>query len=386
MRPLELSREEELMLKGEYGDAIKEAIEIIVKVGDVLGAQRLVKISHAHASGVSYGTIGEPGLHWLRSLAERGAKVRVYSTINPIGMDLEDPTKVPVDISFYKKQMEILDAFVRMGFERSVTCTPYYLRKPRPRERLAWGESSAVAYANSVLGAFTNREGGPVAVAAALTGRIYEAGLQVLENRTTTHVIKNQLLNDPAEWGALGLIVGEVVGGGIPRYLQPPRDEVSIKDLLAASAASGGVALSVLDGITPTGTYKIGEEEKIEVDMYEIEKKLSVPDDADLIFHGCPHASIDELETINKLIKNPIKREFWVAVSPRVYGMGKRSGVVDSLESKGVKVVQGTCSVVTPIEKMGFKKVLTTSAKTLFYLKKKGLDVGLVRLRDLGEL
>ena len=380
---MELTREEEETLKGKYGEALQQAMEMIVKVGEVLGAKRLVKITHAHASGVSYGTIGEAGLHWLRSLSEKGAKVSVYSTINPIGMDLYDPQKVPVGKKFYEKQIEILDAFKMMGFDVSVTCTPYYLRKPSPFERLAWGESSAVAYANSGLGAFTNREGGPVAVAAAITGRTYEAGLQLIENRVSTYRIEAPRLSDPAEWGALGLIVGRAVGSGVPRYPKPPRDETSLKSLLAASAASGGVALSVLEGITPKGTYKIGREEVIEVEMSEIEELLSDDKEVDLIFHGCPHSSMQELRALRAQIRDRVTTEVWIAVSPRVYGKALEEGIVRDLEEKGVKLVRGTCSVVTPIERMGFKRIATTSAKTLFYLKRKGLDVSLIRFKDI---
>jgi len=383
VRRLELTREEEEMLNGERGEAIQQAMEIIVKVGEVLKAKRLVKISHAHASGVSYGTIGEPGLHWLRSLSERGAKVSVYSTVNPIGMDLYDPRRVPVNKQFYMKQLEILKAFEEMGFDITVTCTPYYLRRPTPFERLAWGESSAVAYANSVLGAFTNREGGPVAVAAALTGRIYEASFQILENRKSNYVIRAPQPTDPAEWGALGLVVGKAIGSGVPRYLNPPLDETSVKALLAASAASGGIALSILDGITPKGTYRIGEEEKIDIEDSELNELIVEDKDVELIFHGCPHTSLEELRRLRVQIRNKVNTEVWIATSPKIYGRALQEGIVRELEEKGVKFVRGTCSVVTPIEKMGFKKVATTSAKTFFYLKRRGLDVNLIRFKDL---
>ncbi|UXD21910.1 hypothetical protein IPA_09455 [Ignicoccus pacificus DSM 13166] len=379
---MHLTREEERMLKGEYGEAMRIAMEIVVKVGEVLGADKLVDISHAHASGVSYGTIGEPGLHWLRELSSKGAKARVYSTVNPIGMDLDDPNKIPVGEQFYKKQMEVLQAFKDMGFEISVTCTPYYLRKPKPFERLSWGESSAVAFANSVLGSFTNREGGPLAVASAITGKTYHAGLQVLENRRTTHLIVHPELDDPVEWSALGYLVGEKVGSGIPRYPKPPQDEESMKLMLAASAASGGIALSVLEKVTPRGTYDIGDEERVEIDEKEIEELFRF-NDPELIFHGCPHSNLNELKKINEIIKDKVSREFWIATSPKVFDEALREGIIQSLENKGIKVVKGTCSVVTPIERLGYKRIMTTSAKTYFYLNRKGLEVALVRVRDL---
>lgn len=372
------------MINGEYGEAVSEAMKIVVKVGEVLGADRLIPITHAHASGISYGTIGEPGLHWLKTLSARGAKVRVFSTINPIGMDIDDPNKIPVGIEFYKKQIEVLKALSSMGFNVTVTCTPYYIRTPSKKEHLAWGESSAVAYANSVLGAYTNREGGMLAIAAAITGRTYYAGLHLEENRITTHRVKVTGISDPAEWSAVGLEIGEIVGNGTPRYVNPPISETSLKLLLAASAASGSIALSVIEGVTPRDTYREGTEEKIEVDEKSVTKYFGDVSDAELLFHGCPHVSVDELKLLNDRIKGVRSgKEVWIAVSPHVYNIASSMGLTKDIERKGIKLVKGTCSVVTPIEKLGIRKVATTSAKTYFYLKRKGLDVWLVRVNDI---
>ncbi len=374
---MELTREEEAILNGEHGEAKALALEMIVRVGEVLGARRLVRITHAHASGVSYGTIGDPGLHWLEELVAKGAKVSVYSTVNPIGMDIVHDT-IKVGEEFKEKQLKILNAFKAMGFDVTLTCTPYYIRKPSPFERLAWGESSAVIYANSVLGAFTNREGGPLAVAAAVVGRTYEAGLQILENRKTTHLVKlNFEPNDLSEWSAVGYLVGEKIGQGIPRY-EVRIDDVQAKYMLAASAASGGIAMSVIDGLTPRGTYIIGEEERIEIEKKEVEEMFGAPEDADIVFHGCPHVSVSELK---ELLNRRPKKETWIAVAPRIYE--KHKDLMEKLKGRGYVPVVGTCSVVSPIERMGIKRVATTSAKTYFYLKKRGLDVWLVKFSEV---
>ncbi len=382
-----LSKEEERMLRGDYGEAVSEAMKIIVKVGEALSAERLIPVTHAHASGISYGTIGEPGLYWLKSLGDRGAKVRIFSTVNPIGMDIDDPHKIPVGREFYEKQIQVLESLSRMGFRITVTCTPYYIRSPKVKEHLAWGESSAVAYANSVLGAYTNREGGMLTIAAAIVGRTYYGGMHLDENRVTKYKVTVKGIVDPTEWSAIGLEVGEIVGGNVPRYINAPGNELSVKLMLAASAASGSVALSVIEGLTPNGTYHIGDEEKIELGRDSIEKYFGNLEDAELIFHGCPHSSLEELEYLNSRIKEVSgKREVWIATSPHVYSLAEGRGTVRELERKGVKVVKGTCSVVTPLEKLGFRRVATTSAKTYFYLKRKGLDVWLVRLSDIKEV
>ena len=378
---MRLSAEEERALSGEYGEAIAQAYKILVKVGEVLGAEELVPITHAHASGVSYATIGEPGTHWLEDLARKGGKVKVFSTINPIGFDPESEI-IKVDKDFFEGQMRIINAFKKMGFHDSLTCTPYYLRRPRPFERLAWGESSAVIYANSVLGAFTNREGGPVAVAAALTGKIYKAGLQLLENRRTNYYVKvNFEPEDPAEWSALGYVIGEKVVSGIPR-LNVRAGDAELKYMLAASAASGGLPMAVIEGKTPKGTYLVGDEERLEVERGEALQLFGSPEGADLVFHGCPHASLEELKALDEMIRE-LRVELWVAVAPEV--ARKAGDVVRRLARKGVKFVKGTCLVVSPIHKMGIRKVATTSAKTYFYLKRKGVDVWMVRLRDLAS-
>ncbi len=378
-----LTKDEEHMLSGEYGEGVQEAMRIIVKVGELLGAEKLVNISHAHASGVSYGTIGEPGLHWLKTLASKGAKARVYATVNPIGFD---PFKIipPVSKEFYLKQMEIMKSFEEMGFDVTLTCTPYYLREPKPLERLAWGESSAVAYANSVLGAFTNREGGPVAVAAAITGKIYEAGLQLKENRRPELMIRLPQLNDYAEYAAAGFRIGEIAGTKIPYVtFEKTPSHWEAKALLAASAASGGVAMAVLEGITPPSTYLMNDKmEKIEIERKEIDELIDNIEDVDLIYHGCPHVSIEELIFLNKSIKGKVKKEFWVSVAPKLYEAVRP--IIRELEKKGIKVLRGTCPVVAPLKE--FKKIATTSAKTYFYLKRKGFDVTIVRLSEVGSV
>ena len=378
-----LTKDEEKILSGEYGEVLQKAMEIIVKVGELLGALRLIDITHAHASGVSYGTIGEPGLQWLKSLASSGLKARVYATVNPIGFD--PFTKVPrPDPEFFMKQLEIMKAFEAMGFDVTLTCTPYYLRRPKPMERLAWGESNAVAYANSVLGAFTNREGGPVTVAAALTGKIYEAGLQLLENRKPTLEILLPRLEDYSEYAAAGYRLGEIIGTQIPyvKFAKPP-EEWKVKALLAASAASGGVALAVLDGITPKGTYVIDDKlERVELEPKDLEELFGDVEEVDLIYHGCPHSSPTELKLLNSLLSGKVKKEFWVSVAPKIYEENK--DVIRELEMKGVRVLRGTCPVVAQLKE--FKKIATTSAKAYFYLRKKGFDVVLFKLKEVSRV
>ena len=129
-------------------------------------------------------TWGRPDLQFLSEMAEGGGRVRVLTTLNPAGMDIENWPALGIPPEFAEKQLRVLEAFSRMGVTTTCTCTPYLTGNlPQFGEHLAWSESSAVCYANSIIGARTNREGGPSALAAALTGRTPEYGLHLAENR-----------------------------------------------------------------------------------------------------------------------------------------------------------------------------------------------------------
>jgi predicted aconitase subunit 1 (EC 4.2.1.3) len=164
-----LTFEEERILKGFEGEAKARALEVIVKVGEALGASRLIRIKHAHISGVSYENIGDVGLEFIEGLRGLGARFSVPTSVNPVSYDVEDLSSIPgvtLERSYVEAQEAIARALRDMGADLVFTCTPYYAGIPEVYElkvgdHVAWGESSAVAYANSVLGIRTNREGAP---------------------------------------------------------------------------------------------------------------------------------------------------------------------------------------------------------------------------------
>ncbi|WP_457741713.1 aconitase X, partial [Thermococcus sp.] len=177
-----LTKEEELILSGEYGYALQKAMEILVALGEVYGAERLIPIKSAQIAGVSYKNLGEAGLEFLRDFVKAGAKVSVYTTLNPAGIGNEE---------FMEKQKEVLELYRMMGIEVTSTCTPYYgANLPKFGDHLAWSESSAVSFANSIIGARTNREGGPSSLASAIVGKTPEYGLHLDENRKATVKVK----------------------------------------------------------------------------------------------------------------------------------------------------------------------------------------------------
>ncbi len=392
-----LTREEERMLQGEYGPAVEKAMRVLVKTCECMGGERLTRVTHAHVSGVSYLTIGEPGRTLIRELAEMGARARVFSTINPTGIDVEKWELMGIPRDFAEKQLDITRAFSKMGFTESMTCTPYFLRPPCEEESLAWGESSAVGMANSYYGAKTNREGGPMALMSAITGRTCFCGLHLTENRrpTVRIVLDDQVrarLGDPVIAGLLGYLVGVKVGSGVP-YVDlgenPSFD--SIKSYTAAAGASGSIAMSFIKGVTPGYKKAVREKlERIHVGWDEMRDLLSEQDysSPDLLYVGCPHASLEEIIHVWRTLKESGEASFevWVSTSRKIYSDAERMGLVEKLESLGALVIRDTCPIVTPAVRR-FKHVVTTSWKAYFYLPRMhGIEVSVVENRNLGEV
>jgi len=199
------------MLAGEEGYAVQKSMQILAALGEIFGADKTIPVSSVQVAGVSYYNLGEAGLEYLENLAATGAKARVKTTLNPAGMDLENWRELGIDEEFAGKQEQVIGAYVRMGITPSCTCTPYLVgNEPDRGAHIAWSESSAVTYANSILGAMTNREGGPSALAAALTGRTPCYGMHLEENRKAqTRVRVEAKLATVPDFGALGYAVGK---------------------------------------------------------------------------------------------------------------------------------------------------------------------------------
>src|SRR5512137_2879228 len=215
---MKLTREEQEFLDGRHGPAARKAMEILAALGTIYGAERLVPVTSVQIAGVSYDNLGEAGLQFLSEMADGGGRARVLTTLNPAGMDVENPEALGIPAEFAEKQRRVIDAFAHMRVVTTCSCTPYLFGNlPHFGEHIAWAESSAVCYANSVLGARTNREGGPSALAAALTGRTPEHGLHLDEARRPEVLVEVQTpLVDEVDHGALGVVLGQQLGPRIP--------------------------------------------------------------------------------------------------------------------------------------------------------------------------
>jgi len=363
-----LEPEEQQILDGEFGETRQQMMELLVGLGTVFGAERLVPIASAQVSGASYKTIGRWGLEWLQGL---DARVAVPTVLNPIGMDRDRWREMGVPEEFAGKQEAVIDAYERLGIRLECTCTPYYLSNTHYGEHLAWAESSAVAYANSVIGARTNREGGPGALAAAIVGRTPYYGLHIFKNRQPSigiAVDDPTTIKDAADYGALGYVAGKIVGNRIPLFsgIRPNRDH--LKALGAAMAATGAVALYHVAGITPEArlpTFKADVPETVEIRMAEVREVFSSIE-VDAIAVGCPHLSPAEMETLAGLLEGKkVKKPFFVFAARGVIA-GNRPAV-ERIERSGARVYADTCVVVSPALDR-FDAIMVNSGKALAYV------------------
>jgi predicted aconitase len=371
-----LTKEEESILNGDQGEVAERMLRLLSRLGDIYGADKMIPIGSVQVAGVSYKSIGEPGTAFLEDLAQNNAKVKVLTYLNPAGMDLENWEKIGFPKDFAKNQLRIMSAFKQMGIIVTSTCTPYLAGNlPRFREHIAWSESSAVSFSNSVIGARTNREGGPSALAAAILGKTPNYGLHLWENRQPHIKIKvNAQLEYNADFGALGWFVGKQIKNKIPYFSGIPSANTDhLKALGAAMAASGAVALYHVEGLTPEADLVNTDDlETIEIDNQDIKEtyeSLSKGKEPDVVILGCPHASLREISQVAELIKDKhLKKPLWICTSRVMKEAADRMGFTQIIEKAGGYIVADTCMVVSPIEKMGMKTTAVNSGKAANYL------------------
>jgi predicted aconitase len=385
-----LTAEEQAMLAGEMGDGVRKAIEIVTALGRIYAAERLVPVTSVQVAGVSYKNLGEAGLQFLDEWADQGARVQVPTTLNPAGMDLTRWQELGFDPEFARRQQAVVDAFARMGIVPTCTCTPYLVgNRPGPGDHVAWAESSAVSYANSVLGARTNREGGPSALAAAIAGRTAAFGLHLELNRRASLSVEVRCpVHSTADFGALGYLVGKEARNRVPFFRGLAVDDPDqLKALGAAMAASGAVALYHVQDVTPEARAgaDVLAADAVKLIIEDLSPGYSALSQAtrqrvstlDLVWIGCPHASLPELERVVRLLAGrPVRAALWITVAEEIRQEAARRGLVAAVEAVGGKVVADTCVVVAPMRELGFRTMATPSGKGAYYgPSHAGLDV-----------
>ena len=381
---MKLTKFEREMLSGKHGKATQKAMEILVGLGKIYHADRMAPVSSVQISGVSFDNLGEAGLQFLEQMAENGGKARVLTTLNPSGMDIENWQSLGIDKRFAENQFRVIQAYQRMDIISTCTCTPYLSGNlPHFGEHIAWAESSAVCYANSILGARSNREGGPSALAASLTGRTPRYGYHLESARKPDITVVVEKI--PAtrqdgmatkEFGALGKSIGEKLearGKRIP-YITGLKEASmeELKSFCASIATYGGVALCHIDNITPEASNFTPAKEKIQISAKDIINAINSLGDisakeVDFISLGCPHLSIKEIARLAGLIQGKkVEKEFWITTSRPTKKISDLMGYTEIIEYTGAKFATDTCCVVAPIGGR-FRGLATDSAKACYY-------------------
>jgi len=390
-----LTREEEAMLGGEEGPGAAKLLELLVALGEVFGAEKLIPVESAHIAGVSYKNLGEAGLGWLEEQADLGARARIRATLNPAGMDMELWKEMGVPEEFAEGQRKVLAAFERMGVEPTCTCTPYLAgHVPGFGSQIAWAESSAVCFSNSVIGARTNRESGPTTLASAVTGLAAFYGYRLDENRRPGALVQIEAeLRTIMDYSALGYITGKNLGTTVPFFMGLGNPSLESKKALgAACATSGGIALWHGEGVTPEAESMESHLEGLERltvtagDIEEAIARLTGPLDDPIIALGCPHSSLDELKEIAGLVggRNYGGR-LWVFTSRGVYSRAEEERYIDVIRAAGGRVFRDTCMVVAPLREMGWTDVATNSFKAGHYMASFGMRTRMGTIRELLE-
>jgi predicted aconitase len=382
---MELTQEEQRMLDGKNGKGCKLAMEILVEVGLAFGAEGLIPVQSAHTVLTSYKGIMDAGIEALQRFVELGAKASVPTTTDPAGMDLERWTGFKVPQKYARKQIQIVKATRALGLIPCWTCTPYLCGLlPQKGDHLAWAESSAVIFANSIMGARTNRETAVIDISAGIAGRTPYYGLHLTENRWGNLLIDVQIEKmGTDDYNILGYFMGKKAGTKTPVITGLPKADrfEDYKGMGAAAAASGGVALYHIVGVTPeAGTleeaFGNNKPEKSftfstrERDLTRNEMCTVKDAEINAVLVGCPHYTITEIKRVAELLEGKSIREgvqFWIYTYKNVELLADRLGYKAMIEKSGGAITSDTCMMISPTELWHFKTIMTDSGKFAYY-------------------
>jgi hypothetical protein len=374
-----------MMLDGKEGQGSKLAMEILFEVGKAFGAQRMVAVTSAHTVLSSYKGILDAGVEVLERFAKLGAKASVPTTTDPAGMDLERWRDFKVPEEYARKQDKIVKACHALDLVPCWTCTPYLCGLlPLQGEHVAWSESSAVVFANSILGARTNRETAVVDIAAGIAGRTPCHGLHISEKRWGDILIDVQVETVSAEdYNILGYFMGKKAGTRIPviKGLKKSAYFENYKGMGAAAAASGGVALYHIAGVTPeAGTIEqaFGRNEPSATFAYSRSERDATKDEMctvkegaiDAVLVGCPHYTLREIKRVAQLLEGREIRKnlkFWIYTFRNIELLAERLGYKEIIEKAGASITSDTCMMISPTELWHFRTLMTDSGKFAYY-------------------
>ncbi|MCL6449942.1 MAG: aconitase X catalytic domain-containing protein [Acetobacteraceae bacterium] len=375
---MRLTDEEKRTLDGGRGEARRVAMEILAGMGKIFEAGRLVPVRSAHVLASLLNFHGA-GLEVIERLAALGARYAVPTTVDPVSVSLEGDD-IPLPPGLAERQRRICAAHAAMGVVPSWTCTPYWGGNlPGYGDHVAWSESSAVAFVNSVLGARTNRLSTGLEIAASIMGRIPECGLHLTENRRPR--VRFRVEADPADeldFGAIGYLVGRLAPGRTPYLvgLPPHATWEQLTSLGAAAASAGGIALFHAEGVTAEsrrGAVDLRGLRRAEehlIDRAAIRRAVAELTTAsrtpDLVALGCPHWSVRQLSRLAALLRGRRVRDsvrLWVYTSPYVKRAALEKGVAQAIEASGARILTGTCMVISFLRHAGVRVMMTDSVR-----------------------
>ena len=381
---MELTREEESALKGEQGEIMQVAYRILVATGEATDAERLVPIEWAHLSGVNYNTIGDAGEEFLASIS-KDARVKVKTTLNPMGFDIDNVSNYGLDENFISKQLSIKNSYETMGVTPSFSCIPYEIFDiPEKGTQVSFAESNAAIHANSFDSLKTNKESAFSALASAITGKSPYSSLRREDDSPNLTI--QMKVDNPNEltYGMLGFFAGKVGNNSVNISGVGEMDRRSCKALCGGMGTSGTCAKFVFGDGEP-GCERIEFDQKA---MQDVHDELNTAENGDLITLGSPQLGLEELSDLtNKLKGRSFKKRCMIFCPRSVKEQARKIGYANELERAGCEILSDCCTCLTPlINKDDVDAVTTNSIKGAFYLKNSnGVDVNLKSLSEIVE-
>ncbi len=380
---MELTREEESALKGEDGEIMQMAYRILVATGEATDAEKLVPIEWAHLAGVNYNTIGDAGEEFLSSIS-KNARVKVKTTLNPMGFDIDNVSNYNLDENFISKQISIKNSYEKIGVTPSFSCIPYEIFDiPSNGTQVAFAESNAAIHANSYDNLKTNKESAFSALASALTGK---SPYSSLRKEDTPNLSIRMKVNNPNEltYGMLGFFAGKVGDTSVNISGLGEMDRRQCKAMCGGMGTSGTCA-KFLFGEGEPGMEKIDFDEK---EMKNVHDELNTAEKGDIITLGSPQLGLEEISDLSAKLKGRSFKKRCMVFTPRmVKEQAKKIGYTNELERAGCEILSDCCTCLTPlINKDNVDAVTTNSIKGAFYLNNSnGVDVNLKSLKQIVE-
>jgi len=380
---LELTKQEESALKGEHGETMQMAYRILVATGEATDADKLIPIKWTHLSGVNYNTIGDAGEEFLSSIS-KDARVKVKTTLNPMGFDIDNVSNYGLDENFISKQLSIKNSYEAMGVIPSFSCIPYEIYEiPKEGTQVAFAESNAAIHANSYDGLKTNKESAFSALASALTGK---SPYSSLRKEDTPNITINMKIKNPDElsYGMLGFFAGKVGDLSVNISGLSDMDNRQCKAMCGGMGTSGTCAKFIF-GDGNSNNEKIDFDEKA---LQNVHDELNTAENGDIITLGSPQLGLEEITELTEKLKGRSFKKKCMVFTPRtVKTQMQKLGYTNELERAGCEILSDCCTCLTPLINKDHVDVVTTnSIKGAFYLKNSnGVGVNLKSLSQIIE-